>query len=171
MKEKTSRNFFLLDKNYLLKQIQQENKTIYLDYLISEVKNAYLRNCNPLGLIDDTVLSIQSYQNYEIDHLEELYDLLSGIFRYQIGTNQLELLFDGKNHYDKYKEDWESCFKDWVSNFSGNERFLKLVLAITVFYHDEFNAILVKNRLKNFISSYFNLKIYRYKGLIKSDAA
>ncbi|MDN5216370.1 hypothetical protein QQ020_30155 [Fulvivirgaceae bacterium BMA12] len=166
-----SRKYFLLDKNSLLKEVQAEKKAAFLHTLIEKVKTDYLRQCNPLGLVDDTVLSIQAYQSYDVKHLEEFYDLLSGIFRYQIGTNQLEFLFDGKTHYEKYLEDWESCFHNWMTKFCQQDRFLKAVLAVTVFYENEHSAILAENRLKYFISHYFGLKLYRYKGIMQMHVA
>ena len=155
----------------MLKEVQIEKRTVFLQTLINHVKSAYLNQCNPLGIIDDTVLSIQAYKNYNVKHLEEFYDHISGIFRYQIGTNQLELLFDGKTHYEKYLEDWENCFVDWMKDFCTQDRFLKAVLAVTVFYKDEHSAILAENRLKYFISNYFSLKLYRYKGIMKMHVA
>ena len=166
-----SRKYFLLDKNYLLREVQAEKKTAFLNTLVERVKAAYLRQCNPLGLVDDTVLSIQSYKSHNIKHLEEFYDCVSGIFRYHIGTNQLELLFDGKTHDEKYLEDWEKCFTGWMLEFCRYDRFLKAVLAVTVFYEDEHSAILAENRLKYFISHYFGLKLYRYRGIMKMDVA
>ncbi len=166
-----SRKYFLLDKNYLLKEVQAEKKGAFLHALIEKVKTDYLRQCNPLGLVDDTVLSIRAYQSYDVKHLEEFYDLLSGIFRYQIGTNQLEFLFDGKTHYEKYLEDWENCFQNWITEFCQQDRFLKAVLAVTVFYENEHSAILAENRLKYFISHYFGLKLYRYKGIMQMRVA
>lgn len=166
-----NRKYFLLDKNYLLKQVQAEKKVIFLQKLIENVKINYLSRCNPLGLIDDTVLHIQAYKIHETRHLEEFYDHLSGIFRYRIGTNQLELLFDGKTHYEKYQEDWETCFTTWVKDFCHQDRFLKAVLAVTVFYENEQSALLAENRLKYFISHYFGLKLYRHKGIMSMHVA
>ena len=165
------RKYFLLDKNYVLKEVQSEKKTVYLKSLIDRVKTAYLNQCNPLGLVDDTVLSINAYKTYNTKHLEEFYDCLSGIFRYQIGTNQLELLFDGKTHYERYLEDWGACFRVWMDDFCRQDRFLKAVLAVTVFYENEHSAILAENRLKYFVSHYFGLKLYRYKGIMKMQVA
>ena len=166
-----NRKYFLLDKNYLLKEVQAEKKAVFLHALIERVKTAYLNQCNPLGLVDNTVLSIQAYKTYNIKHLQDFYDCLSGIFRYQIGTNQLELLFDGKTHYEKYQEDWEKCFVTWMEDFCHQDRFLKAVLAVTVFYESEHSADLAENRLRYFISNYFGLKLYRYKGIMKTQVA
>ncbi len=171
MEEQSNRNYFLLDKNYLLKEVQQERKTAFLQYLVENVNQAYFKYCNPLGLIDDTILKIQNYKEINTDHLQGVYELLSGIFRYQIGTNQLEFLFDGKSHVEKYQEDWERCFKEWVVTFCQDERFLKLILALTVFYKNEISATLVESRLKNYIGNHFKIRVYRYKGIISADVA
>lgn len=171
MEEQSNRNYFLLDKNYLLKQVQVDNKQAFLQHLVQTVKNDYLTYCNPLGLIDDTVLTIQNYKDFNVDHLQEFYDLLSGIYRYQIGTNQLEFLFDGKSHFEKYQEDWQSCFESWVAEFCKDERFLKSVLAVTVFFKNKYSAAMVESRLKSFVSNYFSIKVYRHKGIISADVA
>ena len=166
-----NRKYFLLDKNYVLKEVQAEKKVPFLQALIENVKTAYLKQSNPLGLLDDTVLRIKAYKIHRTKHLEAFYDCISGIFRYQIGTNQLELLFDGKTHYEKYQEDWERCFTIWSKDFCREPRFLKVVLAVTVFYENEHSAVLAENRLKYFIGNHFGLKLYRYKGIVKMHVA
>ncbi len=166
-----NRKYFLLDKNYILKEAQQAHQDRLLKKMIDQVVATYLSVHNPLGLIDDTVLKISRYKPGKIDHLYELYDLLAGIFRYHIGTNQLEFLFDGVSHYEKYEADWIQCYERWLSEFSRNERFLKMVLSLTVFYQDEHSASMALSRLKYFISNHFNLKLYRYKGIMSMNVA
>jgi len=103
--------------------------------------------------------------------LFEFYGYLAGIFRYQLGTNQLEFIFDGRSQYDKFKDDWNECFLSWITTFCQYKRFLKSILSLTVFYVDEYQAMLADNRLKYFIESYFDLDIYRFKGIVKREMA
>lgn len=165
------RKYFILDKNQLLKSVQAEHKEELLHYLVSQVKKSYIFQSNPLGLVDDTILKIRAYRYYQYEYLEEFYDSLAGIFRYHIGTNQLEFLFDGMTHEEKYTEDWNRIFKKWTRDFCQNKHFQKGVLAATVFLGDEHSGLLAENRIKYFLSNYFDLKIYRYKGIIDMKVA
>ncbi|MDN5201622.1 hypothetical protein QQ008_09625 [Fulvivirgaceae bacterium BMA10] len=165
------RKYFLLDKNYILKEAQLQKKSELLDFVIDEVKQSYLIFCNPLGIEDDTIVRIKSFRDNIANNLNNFYDSLAGIFRYKIGTNQLELLFDGESHYEKYLKDWDQTFRGWVNDFCRHERFLKAILEATVFCEGEHMALLADNRLKYFITNYFELKIYKYKGIINMKVA
>jgi len=166
-----NRKYFLVDKNYILKEVQENKQSTLLGQMITTVINTYLKDHNPLGLVDETVIKIKEYKINSVHTLDEFYGYLAGIFRYQMGTNQLEFLFDGRSHQEKYEEDWTHCFLQWVTIFCTSKRFLKSILALTVFYDDEYGALLAENRLKYFIGNYFNLKLYRYKGIISREVA
>lgn len=157
---------FPLDKNYILKEAQLSAKQYLLNRLVQEVKSSYLLFCNPLGLEDDTVLKIKNYKTFDTSHLEELYENLAGIYRYKFGSNQLEFLFDGKDHFEKYQEEWSEMFMEWVKNFCKEENFLKAILEVTIFYPKGRKALLAGNRLKAFIAQHLYIKVYKYKGIV-----
>ncbi len=162
---------FPADKNYILKEAQIALKASLLDYTVDFAKSAYLRYFNPLGLEDDTILKIKAHQSSSNEHLEDFYVHLAGIFRYKYGDNQLEFLFDGTDHYDKYEQDWDSTYKAWLENFAPQLHFLKAVLEATVFYPKDRKAALACNRMKAFITQQFDLKLYRYKGIVAMKIA
>lgn len=157
---------FPLDKNYILKEAQLTCRSSLLNNLVNEVKRCYLQFCNPLGLEDDTIIKIKNCHQFNTQLLEELYEHLAGIYRFKFGSNQLEFLFDGKDHYEKYQEEWSETFMDWISGFCREENFLKAVLEVTVFYPKDRKALLAENRLKAFISQQFYIKVYKYKGIV-----
>ena len=165
------RKFFPFDKNYLLEQAQLEIKEELLISLIENVKNTYLSRYNPLGLMDRSIKKIVDTKDYNLDDVSDLYDEMAGIYRYKYSSNQLELLFDGKNHLEKYKEDWAIAFHDWIKNFSVSKPFLKAVLETTIFFPQEKQSVLAFNRLRGFISEQFGLKIYKYKGIVPMKIA
>jgi len=157
---------FPLDKNFILKEAQVACKESLLLALVEEVKQQYFQNCNPLGLEDDPILTIKNCKEYKTDLLVEFYDHLAGIYRYKYGSNQLELLFDGRDHFEKYQEDWTSTFMEWIMNFCKEDNFLKAVLEVTIFYPSDRKALLAGNRLKTFISHQFEMKVYKFRGII-----
>lgn len=165
------RKFFPFDKNYLLEQAQLEAKDMLLLALVETVKDIYLSRYNPLGLMDRSVEKIIGTNNYHLVEISELYDEMAGIYRYKYSSNQLELLFDGKDHLEKYQEDWENAFKAWVVDFSKSKNFLKAVLEATIFYPEEAQGQRAFSRLRNFIADQFGLKIYKYKGIIPMKIA
>ena len=125
---------FPLDKNYILKEAQLITKQSLLETLVKEVKKCYLFQCNPLGLVDDTVLKITRTDEYSLLLLEDFYEHLAGIYRFKFGANQLEFLFDGRTHFEKYQEDWTAAFIQWVALFCKEENFLKAVLEATILF-------------------------------------
>ena len=157
---------FPLDKNYILKEAQIATEHELLIQTVEVVKMSYLLYCNPLGLEDDTVLKIKNCNTYQTVQLEGFYENLAGIYRYKFGSNQLELLFDGRNHFEKYQEDWSLAFMTWIRHFCKDENFLKAILEVTIFYPEGRKALLAGNRLKAYISQYLSIKVYKYKGIV-----
>src|SRR5210317_1798121 len=105
------RRLFPSDKNYLLLDAQLEQKDALLQYLVGYVKDYYLKNHNPLGLIDDTILEIQKSRNFPAEAFDEFYHDLAAIYRFKYGEVQLEILFDGISHDTKYINEWANFFK------------------------------------------------------------
>ena len=156
---------FLLDKNYILKQAQEDLKAALQLGFIEKLKEGYFRAFNPLGLPDSASEKIRHYQARKRDSFGELYEVLCGIYRYQIGDNQLELLFDGSSHYDKYVKDWQMVFEEWMDVFCQNPNFVIAGLELSVFYNPEKRIALPLNRMKLMVYEHFGLKLYKHKGI------
>lgn len=165
------RKLFLFDKNHILKEAQLVCKDELLYALVENAKQGYLDLCNPLGLEDDPIRKIKSSNQFDMHLLEEFYEHLAGIYRYKYGSNQLEFMFDGKSHYERYQEDWSITFHEWARGFCRDTNFLKAILEVTVFYPKNRKALLAGNRLKTFITQQFYLKLYKYKGIVRLNAS
>lgn len=159
--------YFPLDKNYILEQAQLDNEERLVVYMINFVKAYYQANYNPLGLEDATMVKIKNHETSYTDRLSEFYKNLCGIYRFKHGNNQLEFLFDGADHYEKYVTDWKADFKKWLLEFCAKPNFIKAVLELTVFFPEDRKALLAENRMKTFIEQHFELKVYKYKGIVK----
>ena len=158
---------FLLDKNYLLKQVQKELKLELQAALIDKIKEGYFQHFNPLRLPDDRSSMVEEFQAVHFSFFDDLYEILSGIYRYRIGDNQLEFLFDGRSHYDKYLEDWKEGFIGFTDQLINRKNFILAALELTVFYSPENRIELAKNRMRVAIFDHFGLKVYKYKGIQK----
>ena len=158
---------FLLDKNYVLKQVQSDLRLELQVHLIEKIKLGYFQLFNPLRLSDEKSDQIESFQPIHFSFFDELYDILCGIYRFQIGDNQLELLFDGRSHYDKYLEDWTAAFKGFVNELIQKKNFILAGLELSVFHSPENRIELAQNRMKVCIYDHFGLKVYKYKGIQK----
>lgn len=159
--------YFPSDKNYILKDVQTELMPGLNRKLVEVVIESYQSYHNPLGLVDDIILKIEDYEYVECDFLIDFYENLSAIYRFHYGENQLEIIFDGFSHYEKYHKDWIETFNSWISDLSLSIHFIKAVLEVTVLFKGEKNAHLAGNRLKNYLHQHFHLKIYRYRGIEK----
>ncbi|SMG27520.1 hypothetical protein SAMN05661096_01617 [Marivirga sericea] len=165
------RRFFPFDKNYLLQNAQIELKDSLLNQMVEIVKEIYLMRYNPLGLKDKSIEKILSTTNYNLEELSTFYEELAGFYRYKYSSNQLELLFDGRDHQEKYEEDWSNTLKKWVIEFSKSKNFLKAVLETSIFFPDDKQSQLAYSRLKNYMTDHFGIKIYKHKGIVPMKIA
>ncbi len=159
------RKLFPDDKNYILKSVQSSNKEELLIELVTFVKKYYLRHYNPLGLIDDIILKIKNSKPFPFEPFEEFYFDLATIYRFKYGEVQLQFLFDGRSHYEKYAADWEEYFMQNIHSFCSNRFFIRAVLDIGVFHTQDRVAQLAGRRLKYFLNEFFELKVYKYRGI------
>lgn len=163
--------YFPLDKNYILETAQLIQKNTMSYALCDTVKQIYLQRFNPLGLIDDTIQKIQSHELEGLNNLEDFYNTLSGVYRYKFGSNQLDLVFDGRDHLEVYKQEWQAAFDQWVQELCQSPYFIKTVLELTVFHQKGRHIELPLSRLQGYIHKKFDLKLYKYKGLAPMKVA
>lgn len=165
------RKFFPLDKNYLLAQAQLELQDELLHGLIDFAKSLYELKHNPLGLNDDMHCAISDHRPFNFKPLHGFYHNLAGIYRYKYGHNQLEFLWDGADHYEKYLGDWRKSFMEWTAEFCRQDQFLLAVMDLSVFLPQNRKAHLAENRMNAFITQYFELKIHKDRGIIEMKVA
>lgn len=165
------RKFFPLDKNYVLEEAQLSLETSLLEYLVDYVKVQYMLQYNSLGLVDETVQRIEQHQSNDFSKLHELYVSLMGIFRFRYyHDNQLEFSFDGRDPYDRYRDEWQAEFKKWVRGFCQHKNFIWGVLELTVFYPKEAEAKFIGERINVIITQFFEVKIHPQKGIMRRTA-
>uniref|UniRef100_UPI0040472051 hypothetical protein n=1 Tax=Roseivirga sp. TaxID=1964215 RepID=UPI0040472051 len=162
-----SQRLFLLDKNYILKQVQSDLRFELEKQLVEQIKEGYFLLFNPLHLVDDLSEMVEAFNPVNLTFFDELYDNLAGIFRFQEEGNQLELLFDGRSHYEKYLEDWKTGFNQYTNALCFKKNFILAGLELTVFHSPDKRIELAQNRMKVCIYEHFGLKIYKYKGIQK----
>ena len=161
------RKYFPLDKNYILEGAQLDNEEKLVIYMVNFVKGYYQAYYNPLGLEDETIKAIKAHDTTYVTALGEFYQKLCGIYRHEHGDNQLQLLFDGEEHYDRYVREWKQTYKKWLEEFCQKPNFIKAVFEQTVLKTEFSNATLAENRLKVFVEQHFGLKLYKYRGIVK----
>lgn len=165
------RKFFTLDKNYVLEKAQLSLEASLLQYLVDYVKVEYLLRANPLGMMDTMAVKITEHNSTDFRHLHEFYLNVMGVFRYKYySDNQLELIFEGKDAYVKYQDEWSREFKEWTKAFCRHHNFLRAVLDLTVFYPADSPVLMVDNRMNAFISDFFSVKFHPQKGIVRRMA-
>jgi hypothetical protein len=172
------RKFFLLDKNYLLEEVQLQLQDGLLGQLFQQVKSAYELLHNPLGLKDSFSLKIQSYEPNNLQSLQTFYQNLAGVYRYKWGDSQLEFVWDGRDNEEKYREDWSLFFEKCVSKFCQQELFVQAVLDVTVFLPKENpdekierHLTMAENRMNHFMLQHFEVKLHKSKGIVNMKVA
>lgn len=162
---------FPLDKNYILRQAQSVLEDQLLDTMVYELRVSYIQLYNPLMLFDTTFEKILDSYFFPKDRIQLIYRQLCGIYRYKNGDNQLELLFDGRTHSDKFKEDWAAQFTAWLKELGQHEQYVKTMLRMTLLFDTESRAEWSENQCKSFINQYFELRIVKRKGELKLKTA
>ena len=165
------RKFFPLDKNYLLEDVQLRTQDCLLKELIECSKAAYLQLHNPLGLNDAFTEKIICFIPGDLTPLNSFYQNLAGIYRYKFGENQLDFLWDGKDHVQKYHEDWSHTFRQWTDKLCRQDQFVQAVLDLSVFLPENRQAHLAESRMSAVMLGLFELKIHKQKGIVKMRVA
>jgi hypothetical protein len=165
------RKFFSLDKNYLLEEAQLAQQEPLLFALIEKVKAQYEVHHNPLQLYDSFSLKIKEYRPRNIKPLSGFYQTLAGIYRYKFGNNQLEILWGGESHYEKYKRDWADTFDQWTSQFCSRAQFIQAILDLTVFLPENQQAQLAESRMNFVMLKFFDLKLNKSRVIVEMIVA
>lgn len=165
------RKFFPLDKNYLLEEVQLALQDTLLTQLIDQVKSEFEKRNNPLGLLDGFSLKIKNYQCQNLKPLHNFYQNAAAVYRFKYSDNQLEFVWDGRDHTEKYEVEWAAAFGEWITEFCKQELFVQAVLDLTVFLPENRQADLAENRMNNFMLRQFGVKLHKTKGLVPMKVA
>jgi hypothetical protein len=155
---------FPLDKNYILRQAQSVVEEEMLDRMVAELKASYTQVYNPLQLMDPTYLSILEGAAFPRERVRVIYRQLCGIYRFRHGDNQLELLFDGRTHVEKFQQDWSQALVSYVQQLGQHEPYVKTMLRMTLLFDTESRAEWAENHCKAFINQFFDLKVIKRHG-------
>lgn len=158
---------FPLDKNYILRQAQFALEEELMEQMIYELKRSYTYLYNPLRLMDETYAKILDTFEFPTVRLRMIYRQLCGIYRYYHGDNQLEILFDGRTHFDAFKENWEAALIRYVKELGQHEQYVKTMLRMTILHDSETRAEWAENHCKAFINQYFEVKVVKVYGELK----
>lgn len=165
------RKFFPHDKNYLLEDVQLRTRDRLLTILIDKAINTYQREHNPLGLNDAFSERIACYLPKSLEALHGFYDTLAGVYRFKYGENQLSFLWDGREHSDKYRSDWQMTFQEWTSVLCREAQFAQAVLDLSVFLPENHLVHLAESRMQAFMLGRFEVKLHKQKGLVPMRVA
>lgn len=165
------RKFFPLDKNYLLEEAQLSLQDHLLLSLVERVKKEYMIRHNPLLIMDELSQKIVHYKPRNLKLLYPFYQNMAGVYRYKYGDSQLEILWDGTDHLERYQEDWSLTFAQWTAGFCDHHQFLMAVMDLTIFLPLNRKAHLAENRMNSFITQYFELKIHKNRGIVEMEVA
>lgn len=161
------RKFFTQDKNYLLEDAQLRTRDRLLTVLIDKSIATYQQEHNPLGLNDAFSERIANYFPKSLNALYGFYDTLAAVYRFKFGENQLSFLWDGREHLDKYSDDWMASFQEWTSQLCKEIQFSQAVLDLTVFLPENQVVHLAENRLQAVMLGRFEVKLHKQKGIMK----
>ncbi|WP_057936836.1 hypothetical protein [Algoriphagus resistens] len=158
---------FPLDKNYILRQAQSVLEEELIDRMIFELKRSYTSLYNPLQLMDTTYAQILDTFEFPRERVRMIYRQLCGIYRYKHGDNQLEMLFDGRTHLEKFQDDWSVAFISYVRELGIHGQYVKTMLRMTLLFDTESRAEWAENHCKAFINQHFECKVVKRQGELR----
>ncbi len=158
---------FPLDKNYILRHAQSVLEEEMIDRMVFELKRSYTFLYNPLRLMDQTYAQVLDTYDFPRERARMIYRQLCGIYRYKHGDNQLELLFDGRTHFEKFQEDWSDALVGYAQELGIHEQYVKTMLRMTLLFDTETRAEWAENHCKAFINQYFELKVVKRQGELR----
>ena len=158
---------FHKDRNVILKKVQNSLLNLLTGYLAKVAIEKYKVLFNPLGLIDETYQKILDYEFEYNENLTGIYENLSVIYRYKHGDNQLEIIWDGKSHEQKYQDEWVASYEQWVKRLTDDPSFVRGVLQLTALHSDHMNTYFIQNYLKGRLNDFFEIKVLKRNGIKK----
>lgn len=150
--------YFQQDKNYLLKSVQAFSKESLLNDWLDQILISYNYQHNPMGLEDDFIIELKSKIHLGKALLENNYDILSAIYRYIHGDNQLEIRWDGRTHLEAYDEEWKTTFAKWAERLSMIKEIQRPIIKYAISGSESNNTFLVQS-LRRGILNHFGLKL------------
>ncbi|MEM6815859.1 MAG: hypothetical protein AAF600_15970 [Bacteroidota bacterium] len=150
--------YFLQDKNHLLKTVQAFSKDILLDVWLQEILTAYGLQHNPMGLEDDFIFELNKKIFAAKNLLEDPYNTLAAIYRFDYGDNQLTFQWDGRTHMEVYDSDWKTMYTHWVKQLSLIKEIQRPVLRYAV-SDQQTNTGFLRQSIKRGILSFFNIRL------------
>ncbi len=156
--------YFDQDKNSILRAAQGFVEPQLLKRWADIALESYMIHENPMGLVDDFILHLRSIEEYNLEFLEELYEILSAIYRYEKGNNQLEIIWDGRSHYEVYAENWSDCFEEWCKLFCSQPEVYRGIIKACI-VNQSANQRFHYYAIRRIILNHFQLDVSRNKKL------
>lgn len=110
--------YFPQDKNTILRAAQGFIEPQLLHLWVKKALEVYKQLENPLGLVDDFILELEKITEFDTSLLSEIYEIMSAIYRFKRGNNQLEFIWDGRSHYEVYAENWKRDFEESIASIT-----------------------------------------------------
>jgi len=146
------------DKNHLLKTVQAFSKEHLLAVWLEEVLNAYSVQHNPMGLEDDFMIELRSKINDSKEIINEPYDILSAIYRFDHVCNQLAFQWDGRTHMEVYDAAWKAMYLRWAQQLSLVKEVQRPIVKYAITGGNA-NTDFLKALIRKGILNFFNIRM------------
>jgi hypothetical protein len=160
--------YFDQDKNSILRAAQGFVEPQLVKLWIQSAIDAYNRLENPLGLEDDFILRLKSIEKFDEQFLKEPYEILSAIYRLKKGDNQLEIIWDGRSHYEVYAERWILAFEEYCNILCSQKAIYRAILKASVLQEKGVNNRFLFYTIKRTLLAYSQVEFNRKKMLVSA---
>ena len=150
--------YFTQDKNTLLKSVQAFSKESLLNDWIEEILKAYNYQHNPMGLEDDFIIELRKKLVRGKELLQDNYDILAAIYRYDHADNQLEFQWDGRTHMEVFDADWKAMYTHWITQLSMIKEIQRPIVRYSV-SDQSFDHTFLKQSIRRGMLSHFKIRL------------
>lgn len=149
--------YFDQDKNYILRQIQNESKSLLCIKAVKLSIENFLIQENPLGIEDDFIRDLRQKSISNVEFLYPTYSLLAAVYRFYHGKNQLEFIWDGRSQEEVYFSEWQDFYLNWIYKTGLKTSLNRIILKACVLYSDQPAQFLAAS-LNRFVYQDFRIK-------------
>lgn len=161
-------DYFVDDKNYVLKTVQAFNKHQLIGDWTTQILQAYNRQHNPMGLVDDFILELQEQISVGAELLDEAYDIVAAAYRFSHHDQIMQLDWNARSEMEQYTSDWKVIFKSWIIQLSTIPEIQRAVIKYAT-QGKSINSQFLKTGIRRAVLRYFKLRM-RSKRLYRMSA-
>lgn len=111
-----------------------------------------------MGLEDDFIIELRQKIKLSKPLLEDCYDILAAIYRFDHDDNQLSFQWDGREHMEVFDSEWKEMYQHWVQNLSQIKEVQRPIIKYAV-TGNLVNSDFLTQSIRRGVLNFFNIRL------------